>query len=192
MTRTPSPTAPAPLRRRPARVLVRGGAVLLVAVLVQGCALVQGHVMSETEFRTHLERTQRAGDEAARQLGLNPSAVVDRHDMSNSSCKDDLGLDAEGVSRDQPSVTWTPDFASPAAYATAVATLREAWSAKGLTVRDIPAPDAGERGAGLPGIRTTDDHGVELSLRPGWFSGKPELVADGGCVRHEGALVSWK
>jgi hypothetical protein len=144
--------------------------------------------MSETEFGTHLTRTQKAGEDAVRRLGMDPSSLSDRHDMANASCKDDLGLDPEGVTRDQPSVTWAPDFADPAAYRAAVNTLRTAWSAQGLKVEDVPAPKTGEPGAGLPGIRTTDDHDIELSLRPDWYSGDPTLLADGGCVRHQGYL----
>lgn len=190
MTTTPPPTthspASAPLRRRGTRALATGGTVLLVATLTQGCAV--SRVMSETEFGTHLTRTQKAGEDAVRRLGMDPSSLSDRHDMANASCKDDLGLDPEGVTRDQPSVTWAPDFADPAAYRAAVNTLRKAWSAQGLEVEDIPAPKTGEPGAGLPGIRTTDDHDIELSLRPDWYSGDPTLLADGGCVRHQGYL----
>ncbi|MGW7369346.1 hypothetical protein ACWGI8_39485 [Streptomyces sp. NPDC054841] len=199
MTTTPSPAThspdPAPLRRRRTGALVVGGAamVLLVAVLVLGCAwLTGGRVMSEAEFHEHLRLTQEAGEDAVRRLGVDPASVVDRHDTANASCKDDLGRDSEGVTRDQPTVTWAPDFASRASYEAAVDTLREKWSAQGLTVEDVPAPGKGEPGAGLPGVRATDDHGIELSLRPDWYSGEPTLVADGGCVRHLGYLVEWE
>ncbi|WP_107418008.1 hypothetical protein [Streptomyces sp. CB03238] len=164
--------------------------VLLVAALTQGCA--GGRVMSETEFREHLRLTQEAGEDAVRRLRMDPSSIVDQREMANASCKDDLGVDAEGVTRDQPSVSWAPQFASRTAYEAAVDTLREEWSAQGLTVKDVPAPGKGEPGAGLPGVRTTDDHGIELSLRPDWYSGEPTLVADGGCVRHRGYLVEWE
>lgn len=164
--------------------------MLLVAVLTQGCA--GGRVMSETEFTEHLRLTQEAGEDAVRRLGMDPSSIVDHRKMANASCKDDLGVDAEGVTRDQPSVTWAPQFATRAAYETVVDTLREEWSEQGLTVKDVPAPAKGEPGAGLPGLRTTDDHGIELSLRPDWYSGEPTLVADGGCVRHPGYLVDWE
>ncbi|MFI2367536.1 hypothetical protein [Streptomyces sp. NPDC018833] len=167
--------------------------VLLLAALAQGCASPAGsRVLSETAFREHLRHTQEAGEDAVRRLGMDPASVVDQKEMADASCKDDLGVDSEGVTRDQPTVTWAPDFASHAAYATAVETLRESWSAQGLTVEDIPAPAQDEPGAGLPGIRATDDRGVELSPRPGWYSGEPTLVADGGCVRHRGYLVDWE
>ncbi|MFI1716967.1 hypothetical protein [Streptomyces litmocidini] len=107
---------------------------------------------------------------------------------------DDLGTDPDGVARDRPTVTWTPDFANAAAYTAAVDTLRTEWSARGLTVEDVPAPAAGEpggRAAGGSGVRATDDRGVELSLRPGRYDGEPTLTADGGCVRHQGYLTEW-
>ncbi|MEU8461602.1 hypothetical protein [Streptomyces sp. NPDC029003] len=194
MTTKPAPAPhaphPAPSRRRPARALLAGGVVLLVAAFTQGCA--SGRVMSETEFRGHMRQTEAAGQDAVRQLGMDPAATVDRRSMDDSSCKDDLGLDSEGVTRDQPSVTWAPRFASPAAYEAALARLRAAWSARGLEVEDVPAPATGRPGSGLRGIRTTDGHAVELSLRPDWYSGDPVLRADGGCVRHLGYLAGWE
>ncbi|MGW5780074.1 hypothetical protein [Streptomyces sp. NPDC003863] len=199
MTTTPAPapypSAPAPRRRGRIVALIAGGAVLvlLLAALAQGCqSLAGGPVLSETEFREHLRHTQEAGENAVRLLGIDPDSVADHKDMSDASCKDDLGMDGDGVSRDQPSVAWTPDFASDAAYTAAVGTLRKEWSAQGLTVEDIPAPAPGRPGAGMPGVRTTDDRGIELSLRPGWYDGEPTLTADGGCVRHEGYLVDWE
>ncbi|MCX4547084.1 hypothetical protein [Streptomyces sp. NBC_01565] len=181
---------PAPLRRRRTRTLAAGGAVLLVAAFTQGCA--GSRVMSETEFHEHLRLTQEVGEDAVRRLGMDPSATVDRREMANASCKDDLGTDSEGVTRDQPSITWAPDFASRAAYEAAVDTLRGAWSAQGLTVEDVPAPGSGEPGAGLPGVRTTSAHDIELSLRPDRYSGEPTVHADGGCVRHQGYLAEWE
>ncbi|MFK0046117.1 hypothetical protein ACIQU4_18795 [Streptomyces sp. NPDC090741] len=167
-----------------------GGAVLLVGALTQGCA--GGRVMSETEFREHLRLTQEAGEDAVRGLGMVPSSIVDRREMANASCKDDLGVDSEGVTRDQPRVTWAPDFSGRGAYEAALETLRDAWSGQGLKVQDIAAPGNGEPGAGLPGVRTTNDHGIDLSLRPDRYSGEPTLLADGGCVRHQSYLVTWE
>ncbi|MEV5877349.1 hypothetical protein AB0L75_24590 [Streptomyces sp. NPDC052101] len=43
-----------------------------------------------------------------------------------------------------------------------------------------------DKATGLQEIHTTDDHGVELSLRPGRRTGEGLVVADGGCVRHDG------
>ncbi|WP_411082790.1 hypothetical protein [Streptomyces sp. cmx-18-6] len=188
--RTRCSPAPALFGRRRTRALIAGGAVLLAGALTQGCA--GGRVMAESEFREHLRLTEEAGEDAVRRLGMDPSSIVDTHEMANSSCKDEFGADGDGVTRDQPRVTWAPHFESRAAYRAAVDTLREAWSAQDLTVEDIPAPGKGERGAGLPGVRTKGDHDVELSLRPDWYTGEPTLTADGGCVRHRGYLVDWE
>ncbi|MEV6734359.1 MULTISPECIES: hypothetical protein [unclassified Streptomyces] len=84
------------------------------------------------------------------------------------------------------------DFASPAAYEAAVDTLREAWSEQGLTVEGIPAPGTGEPGAGLAGNPNDHDRDIELSLRPDRYSGKPTLLTDAGCIRHEAYLVRWE
>ncbi|MFC8914975.1 hypothetical protein ACFT5C_04320 [Streptomyces sp. NPDC057116] len=199
MTSTPAPAPPAtdapPKRRRHVVVPAVSGAVtvLLLGAPAKGCeSPAGGPVLSETAFREHVRHTQDAGGDAVRRLGIDPATVVDRKEMGHPSCKDDLGVDADGVTRDQPSVTWEPDFAGRAAYVAAVTTLREEWSARGMTVRDVPAPAEGEPGAGLPGVRATDDHGIELSLGPDWLSGEPALVADGGCVRHRGYLVDWE
>lgn len=196
-TPTPAPQAPDLARRRRRRVmaLVVCGTVpvLLLAALAKGCtALAGGTVLSETAYREHLRHTQEAGEDAVRRLGIDPDSAIDRRETADSSCKDEFGVDSAGVTRDQPTVTWAPDFASRAEYLAAVGTLREEWSAQGLTVKDIPAPAQGERGAGLPGVRTTNDRGIELSLSPDWYSGEPNLIADGGCVRHHGYLVDWE
>ncbi|MEU6992142.1 hypothetical protein ABZ953_15960 [Streptomyces sp. NPDC046465] len=167
-------------------------AVLLLTALATGCASLAGPAESESAFREHMRDTQRAGEDAVRILGVDPDSVIDDKRMANASCKDDLGADPDGVTRDQPTVTWAPDFASRAAYATAVDTLRKEWSGQELTVKDIPAPKKGEPGAGLPGVRTTTDRGIELSLRPDWYTGEVTLTADGGCVRHEGYLTEWE
>ncbi|MET9093404.1 hypothetical protein ABZX72_15070 [Streptomyces cyaneofuscatus] len=189
-TPTGRPLTPAPLHRHRARALIASGVALLLGALTQGCA--SGRVMAESEFREHMRLTEEAGEEAVRRLGMDPSSIVDGHEMANASCKDEFGSDGDGVTRDQPRVTWAPRFESGAAYRAAVATLRAAWSEQGLTVEDIPAPGKGERGAGLPGVRAEGEHDVDLSLRPDRYSGEPTLTADGGCVRHRGYLISWE
>ncbi|WP_225801035.1 hypothetical protein [Streptomyces sp. NK15101] len=198
MTTTPAPaphaSAPAPRRRGRVVALVAGGAapVLLLAALAQGCgSSAGGAVLSETAYREHLRHTREAGENAVRSLGVDPDSVIKRRETANASCKDDLGVDPDGVTRDRPTVDWTPGFASGAAYTAAVDTLRKEWSARGLTVEDLPAPAGGEPGAGLPGVRTKDDRGIELSLRPDRYDGEPTLTADGGCVRHQGYLTDW-
>ncbi|MEU3202462.1 hypothetical protein ABZ702_00985 [Streptomyces cyaneofuscatus] len=61
-----------------------------------------------------------AGEEAVRRPGMNPSSIVDGHEIANASCKDEFGSDGEGVTRDRPRVTWVPRFESGAAYRAAV------------------------------------------------------------------------
>ncbi|GAA2266077.1 hypothetical protein GCM10010232_68000 [Streptomyces amakusaensis] len=186
-------TIPGPQRRRRLRRTTGAATALLLAALTGGCDWTENRrVMSEAEFREHLTLTQKAGEDAVRSLGETPSSVIAGREMANASCKDDFGTDPDGTTRDQPTVTWAPQLATPAAYNAAIAALREAWTQQGLTAQDLPAPEPDEPGAGLPGIRTTDDHGIELSLRPSSYSGKPTLLADGGCVRHRGILVDWE
>lgn len=127
-----------------------------------------GPVMSASEYRLHVSKTREAGEQAVVQLGFLP----------------DETSDDEGITRDQPSATWRLHFDSRADYRASVEDLRKAWTASGLTVEDIPAPGKGQPGEGMPGIKTSDDAGIELSFGPAWLSGDPELVADGGCVRH--------
>ncbi|MFD5324650.1 hypothetical protein [Streptomyces sp. NPDC127092] len=180
-----------PRRRRGALIAGRAAVVLLMAVLAQGCSLAP--VMSEADFREHLRLTEAAGEDAVRRLGMDPAARIDYRQMANASCKDDLGADPEGVTRDRPTVAWVLHFENRTAYGKALDTLRGHWSEQGLEVMDLPAPATGEPGAGFPGLQTTDDdHGVGLSLRPDRYTGETTLVADGGCVRHEGYVSDWE
>ncbi|MFJ6700020.1 hypothetical protein ACIQM4_28770 [Streptomyces sp. NPDC091272] len=190
---TPSPESVRRRRRGLLALIVCGVmTVFLLAAAAKAFASLAGfQVLSELEFRAHMDHTQEAGENTVRQLGLDPDSVVDTKEMASSSCVDDFGMDSGDVTRDQPTLTWTPVFADRAAYVAAVRVLREDWSAKGLTVHDVPAPAQGEPGAGLPGVRATDDHGVDLSMRPDWYSGEPVIRADGGCVRHEGYEIEW-
>ncbi|MFD8010846.1 hypothetical protein [Streptomyces sp. NPDC058955] len=199
MSTSPLPASPAVDRKPPHRVRIAAltlgmvAVVGLIAVLAKGCeSMAGGPVRSEAAFREHLRHTEEAGEGAVRLLGADPDSVIYGKEMGGASCKDDLGVDAEGVTRDQPVVTWKPDFASDARYRAALGTLRREWAARGLDVKDIPAREQGEPGAGPAGVSATDDHGVEVSLRPDWYSGEPVLTADGGCVRHHGYLVEWE
>ncbi|MFP1627867.1 hypothetical protein ACLB9X_22460 [Streptomyces sp. 5K101] len=131
-----------------------------------------------------MSKTRESGEQAVVQLGFLPDETAVGEDEDTSSCKDGFGFDDEGITRDQPSATWRLHFDSRADYRASVEDLRRAWTASGLTVEDIPAPGKGEPGEGMPGIKTSDDAGIELSFGPAWLSGDPELVADGGCVRH--------
>ncbi|MGW4568562.1 hypothetical protein ACWEN3_41515 [Streptomyces sp. NPDC004561] len=101
---------------------------------------------------------------------------------------DDFGVDRGDTYRDQPSVSWAPDFKDgDAGYRAAVADLRRRWSAWGWKVTTKPETDpASGKATSLQEIRTTDDHGVAISLSPGRRTGEGLVVADGGCVRHDG------
>ncbi|MFH8339542.1 hypothetical protein [Streptomyces sp. AM6-12] len=189
---TPTRSA-APASRRSFRAvgLSAAGAVgvLLVLGIAAGCgAMTGGPVRSEAEFLAHVRETRAAGEDTVRFLGSDPDSVILDESRSSTSCVDDLGVDGDGISRDQPAVSWAPDFPDgDAGYRAAVAGLRGRWSERGWKVTTDPVTDpvTGEA-TGLREIRTTDDHGVTLSLSPGRRPGEGRLVADGGCVRHEG------
>ncbi|MFE9118208.1 hypothetical protein [Streptomyces sp. NPDC007172] len=198
MTTTP-PAAPTSRLRYQVLGLSTAGAVvvLLIVGLAKGCtALSGGTVRSEAQFLQHVRDTEAAGEEAVLFLGSNPSSVTLGSSSTSASCVDDLGVDRDGVTRDQPSVSWAPDFADgDAGYRAAVDRLREHWSSRGWKVTIGPGTDpVTGRESGLQTIRTTDDHGIALSLRPGRQTGEGLVVADGGCVRHNGAWgsASWR
>lgn len=156
-------------------------------------SLEGGPVRSDVEYRVRVEQTKKAGMEAVRGLTPAPEEAAEplgrtlediAQKDSSSSCVDDFGFDDAGVTRDEPIFSWELTFAGRSDYLAAVDHLRLEWKREGLTVKDVPAPGKGEPGAGLPGITTTDDQGVELSFRPDWYSGEPAVRADGGCLRH--------
>lgn len=157
----------------------------LVALLAFGAAACQsmegGPVRSAAEYAERAAQTKRAGDQTLN--GLTPAPVQKgaAEKQVSSSCADDFGFDDAGVTRDEAAYKWRMDFASRAAYRSAVDHLRASWTGRGLEVKDV----AGRPGVGLPGITTTDEDGVELSLVPDYYSGEPVVRADGGCVRHE-------
>ena len=163
--------------------------VLLLVGLVEGCTATQGGpVRSEAEFLEHVRDTQAAGEDTVRALGSDPDSVILGKSGTGPSCKDDLGVDPAGTTRDQPSVWWAPDFEhGDAGYRAAIADLRKQWSERGweVTVRTVTDPLTGQA-TGLQMISTTDDNGVALSLSPGRRAGEGRFVADGGCVRHDG------
>ncbi|POX55399.1 hypothetical protein C3489_10115 [Streptomyces sp. Ru71] len=166
------------------------GALFVTALAfgAYGCTSMEGgRVHSADEYRARVDATKEAG--ARTVLALSPAPDLGGHwpdelaqEESSGSCVDD-----GDVTRDQPTYSWDLDFADPAAYRAAVDHLRRTWQEEGLTVKNVPAPKQGEPGAGLPGITTTDKAGIDLSLRPDWYSGKPTVRADGGCMRHHGA-----
>ncbi|MEU5599068.1 hypothetical protein [Streptomyces sp. NPDC020298] len=156
-------------------------------------SLEGGPVRSDAEYRERVAQTKEAGQRTVRALTPAPDEASEPPGRTlddiaetdgSTSCVDDLGVDDNGVTRDEPIYHWGLTFAGPDDYLAAVGRLRRQWKRQGLTVKDVPAPGKGEPGAGLPGVTATDDQGIELSLRPDWYSGKPVVRADGGCVRH--------
>ncbi|MEV7130644.1 hypothetical protein [Streptomyces sp. NPDC093260] len=193
MTLTPSAAPAASAFRRRFRGLglsVAGAVVVfLLAGSVTGCtAMAGGPVRSEAQFLQHVRDTQAAGEDTVLFLGSDPESAFLRKSTASSSCVDDLGFDGDGTYRHQPSVSWAPDFkGGDAGYRAAVANLRRQWSERGWKVTTEPGTDpVTGRATGLQEIHTTDDHGVALSLGPGRRAGEGLVVADGGCVRHDG------
>ncbi|MFE2988184.1 hypothetical protein [Streptomyces sp. NPDC059262] len=197
MQTTPPQPPPAPSRAKRAgtgSLVTRGqaaaiaAAITLVALIgftAKACESFEGGpVRSASAFSRHIENTKQAGEDAYAQLS--PASLTEPYaeKEGSTSCMDDLGFDDEGVARDQPIYTWSLSFTSRADYRTAVANLKAAWKSQGRKVTDVPAPAKGEPGEGLPGITTKDDHGTELFLHPAYYSGKPEIRAEGACMRH--------
>lgn len=178
-----------------------GVVVLLLLVFGTGVFACQawedatgGPVRSAVEYQARVEATKSAGAKVVRQLepapylrgtlpGTRPEdAAVEEH--VSPSCKDDFGADGSGVTRHQPVYSWELRFRDREAYRSAVRELRRVWNAQGFSVRETPSPEKGEPGHGLPGIWTSDGNGIELSLAPDHYSGRPLVRADGGCIRH--------
>ncbi|MGY5100298.1 hypothetical protein [Streptomyces sp. 900105245] len=163
--------------------------VFLLMGSVTGCAAVAGGpIRSEAQFLEHVRDTQAAGEDTVLFLGSDPDSVILGRSTDSASCVDDLGVDRDDTRRDQPSVSWAPDFDNGAAgYRAAVANLRRRWSERGWKVtKEAGIDPVSGKATGLPAIHTTDDHGVALSLSPGRRAGEGLVVADGGCVRHDG------
>ncbi|MGW7383479.1 hypothetical protein [Streptomyces sp. NPDC054794] len=171
--------------------------VFFLAVIGFGAYACQslegGPVRSDVEYRARVAQTKKAGMEAVRSLTPAPEEAAEppgrtlddiAQKDSSTSCVDDFGVDDTGVTRDEPIFSWELSFTGRSDYLAAVDHLRREWKRQGLTVKDVPAPGKGEPGAGLPGITATDDQGIELALRPDWYSGDPVVRADGGCMRH--------
>ncbi|GGL11992.1 hypothetical protein GCM10010094_86180 [Streptomyces flaveus] len=163
--------------------------VLLVALIAFGAygyqSLAGGSVRSAAEYRERVAETRAAGERALSDLEPIPATSGGSLDETSSSCVDDFGFDDTGVIRDEPTYEWTLEFPSADAYHAAVEKLRATWTDRDLSVKRVPAPGPGESGAGLRGISTTDENGIELYLTPDWYSGEPVLRVTGGCIRHE-------
>ncbi|MGW1170586.1 hypothetical protein [Streptomyces sp. NPDC002550] len=145
-------------------------------------------VRTEAQFLEHVRDTEAAGEDTVLFLGSDPESVILGKSTDSASCVDDLGVDRGDTQRDQPSVSWAPDFQhGDAGYRAAVAELRRRWSERGWKVTTKPGTDpVTGKVTDLQEIHTTDDHGVALSLSPGRRTGEGLVVADGGCVRHDG------
>ncbi|MER5549968.1 hypothetical protein ABT072_48185 [Streptomyces sp. NPDC002589] len=190
LTSSVAPAAPAFRGRVRGPGLSVGGAVgvFLLMGFVTGCSAMGGPVRTEAQFLEHVRDTQAAGEDTVRFLGSDPDSAFLGKSTDSASCVDDLGVDRDDTRRDQPSVSWAPDFQhGDAGYRAAVADLRTRWSEQGWKVTTKPVTDpVTDKATGLQEIHTTDDHGVALSLSPGRRTGEGLVVADGGCVRHDG------
>ncbi|WP_438490220.1 hypothetical protein [Streptomyces sp. S186] len=119
-------------------------------------------------------------------VGALPGTTLEstaRADESSSSCVDDFGADKDGVTRDQLTYSWKLGFDSRSDYLAAIRRLRAEWVKRGLAVKDLPGPEKGRPGGGLPGTSATDD-GIDLSFGPDGTTGALTARADGGCIRH--------
>ncbi|MFD9902746.1 hypothetical protein [Streptomyces sp. NPDC059063] len=158
-------------------------------------SMTGGPIRSAAEYENRVTETKAAGKRAIRQLtpaprltGTLPGATLDdtAEKEDSTSCVDDFGVDDAATARDQPLYSWDLTFHDRDAYLKAMKGLRKAWTARGLSVQAVPSREKGEPGHGLPGIKTTDD-GIDVYFGPDYYSDKPVVRADGGCVRWQGA-----
>ncbi|NEE22936.1 hypothetical protein G3M58_92855 [Streptomyces sp. SID7499] len=148
--------------------------VALLGLTAKACETIQGGpVHSTEEFRDHVRATARAGEDAYRALSPAPAKAPYASRQDSSSCTDDIGFDDTGVSRDEPTFTWDLDFTSDEDYRTALTSLRNTWRAEGRTVEKVET-----------GIATTLDDGIRITLHRDYYDGKPELRAQGSCMRY--------
>jgi len=149
--------------------------VALFALLVKGCQTMAGGPVGTTdEFRDHVRATTDAGDSVYR--ALSPAPVDDPYPSQDgsSSCVDDFGWDDGDVTRDQPIFTWDLDFASTDDFRAALKALEADWREDGREVEKVEN-----------GIATTLDDDVRVTFHLGWYSDKPELRAEGRCMRYD-------
>ncbi|MFI9206069.1 hypothetical protein [Streptomyces sp. NPDC053048] len=147
-----------------------------------------GPVRSAADYRKQDIKTREDGKRVIG--GLRPGAgAPDRmREEGSTSCVDDLGFDGDDVTRKQPHYKWGLHYAGEADYLADLDRLRTEWKRRGWTTEDKPPakplnPD--HPTPQWPGIRTTDDHGVTISIGINWYTGKPTLSADGGCIRYK-------
>lgn len=199
-THSPEPAPPAVTAAAPRKAAgisgrallgVALGAAALVGLIAWAAtswvSLEGGTVRSTADFAAHVRVTKQAGERTVGRL-LFVSSTPDATRETSTSCADDLGFDDGDVTRAEPIYTWSLSFGSRHAYLAAVTDLKADWKRQGYEVEAIPALAKGEPGAGLPGISTKDDEGIELTLGPDSYSGEPELTADGACMRYHDAF----
>ncbi|WP_186779823.1 hypothetical protein [Streptomyces salinarius] len=148
--------------------------VALLGLTAKACETVQGGpVHSTEELRDHVRATTRAGEDAYRALSPAPLNQPYASRQGSASCVDDFGFDDTGVSRGEPIFTWDLDFASDDDYRAALASLRATWREDGRTVEKVDN-----------GITATLDDGIRVTLHLDYYGGKPELRAEGTCMRY--------
>ncbi|MEV4924811.1 hypothetical protein [Streptomyces roseoverticillatus] len=190
---TPAPTAGASRKVVVRRSLI---GVAAVATVSWACSAVSdffenlggGPVRSAADYRKQDINTREAGRGIISDLRPGAGDRDRMHEEGSTSCVDDLGFDDNGVTRKQPHYTWGLHYSGEADYLADLAKLRAVWEHRGWKTEDQPAteplnPDRPT--PRWPGIRTTDDHGVAIAIRIDWYTGKPTLSADGGCIRYQ-------
>ncbi|GAA2915429.1 hypothetical protein GCM10020221_08950 [Streptomyces thioluteus] len=179
------------------KVVVRRWLLCLAAVgaIFWACSAVSdffenlggGPVRSAADYRMRDIKTREAGRQAVG--GLRPGAgdASWMQEEGSTSCVDDLGFDRDGVRREQPHYKWKLQYSGKADYLTDLGRLRAEWQRRGWKTEDTSAPETLNPQHPIPqwpGIRTTDDHGVVIAIGIDWYTGKPVLSTDGGCVRY--------
>lgn len=93
--------------------------------------------------------------------GIGSGLVILGKSRAGASCVDDLGVDRADIHRDEPPVSWAPDFEDgDAGYRAAVADLRRRWSERGWKVTTEPATDpVTGKSTGLQEIQTNVQDG---------------------------------
>ncbi|MEU2855065.1 hypothetical protein [Streptomyces syringium] len=180
------------------RVVVRRWLIILAVIGAIGwtCSIVSdfieklegGPVRSVAAYRKQDIRTREAGSKVIGELRPGAAYTDVGSEEASTSCVDDLGFDKGGVTRDQPSYTWGLSYFSKADYLADLGKLRSAWELQGWKTHDIPPAESQNPERPIPawpGIRTTDDHGIAISIGIDSYSGHPTLSTDGGCIRYD-------
>ncbi|MFI1258153.1 hypothetical protein ACH4U6_30815 [Streptomyces netropsis] len=189
---------PAPTATVSRKVVVRRWLIGLAAVGVIGwtCSAVSdyfenlqgGPVRSAADYRKQDIKTREAGRRAVGELRPGAADANLESEEDSTSCADDLGYDRDGVTREQPRYEWDLRYSGKADYLADLGKLRTTWEHRGWKTHDIPPPETTNRERPLPdwpGIRTTDDDGIAIRVSVDWYSGKPTLSTDGGCIRYD-------